>query len=223
MLKILSKFFDFCGGKNKRKFYQSIVFGIFMALFDALKIPAIVWMLDAVIGGRVTPMVIWQCLGICLVSVIGGSVVRYFNTIIQCEAGYDTTAGKRIEIAEHLRYLPMGYFNKNSMGYITSVTTNTMESLGDVATRVVMLTTQGVLTTLIIAVMLLFYDYRIGIVVLVGLLLFSWSTAGCRKGQKRYPRKRLPLTALWWNSFWNTSRASWKCALTICPAPRAGN
>ena len=79
MLKILSKFFDFCGGKNKRKFYQSIVFGIFMALFDALKIPAIVWMLDAVIGGRVTPMVIWQCLGICLVSVIGGSVVRYLT------------------------------------------------------------------------------------------------------------------------------------------------
>ncbi len=109
MLKILLKFFDFCGGKNKRKFYHSIVFGIFMALFEALKIPAIVLMLDAVIDGRVTPAVTWQCLGICLVSVIGGSVVRYFNTIIQCEAGYDTTAGKRIEIAEHLRYLPMEY------------------------------------------------------------------------------------------------------------------
>ena len=116
--------------------------------------------------------------------------MKYYNTIIQCEAGYGTAAGKRIEIAEHLRYLPMGYFNSNSMGYITSVTTNTMENLGDVATRVVMLTTQGVLTTLIIAAMLLFYDWRIGLVVLAGLLLFFLVNSRMqRKSEKVSPRK----------------------------------
>ena len=190
MLKILRRFFDFCGGENRRKFYLSIFFGVLMALFEALKIPAIVLMLDAVIRGNVTVAVIWQCLGICLVSIIGGFIVKYFNTIIQCEAGYGTAAEKRIEIAEHLRYLPMGYFNNNSMGYITSVTTNTMENLGDVATRVVMLTTQGVLTTLIIAVMLLFYDWRIGLVVLAGLLLFFLANSRMqRKSEKVSPRK----------------------------------
>lgn len=190
MLKILNKFFHFCGGKNQRKFYLSILLGVFMALFEALKIPAIVLMLDAVIKGRVTTVVIWQCFGICLVSVIGGFIVKYFNTMLQCEAGYDTTAGKRIEIAEHLRYLPMGYFNNNSMGYITSVTTNTMESLGDVATRVVMLTTQGVLTTLLIAVMLLFYDWRIGLTVLAGLLLFFLVNSRMQKKSETIsPRK----------------------------------
>lgn len=190
MLKILRRFFDFCGGENRRKFYLSIFFGVLMALFEALKIPAIVLMLDAVIRGNVTVAVIWQCLGICLVSIIGGFIVKYFNTIIQCEAGYGTAAGKRIEIAEHLRYLPMGYFNNNSIGYITSVTTNTMENLGDVATRVVMLTTQGVLTTLIIAVMLLFYDWRIGLVVLAGLLLFFLANSRMqRKSEKVSPRK----------------------------------
>ena len=155
MIKIFRKFFDFCGGDNKHKFYISMAFGILMALFEALKIPAIVLVLRAVIHNSVTSTIIWQALAICLTSVLGGAVVRYFSTILQCEAGYGTAAGKRIEIAEHLRYLPMGYFNQNSLGYITSVTTNTMESLGDVATRVVMLTTQGVLTTLLIAVMLL--------------------------------------------------------------------
>ena len=190
MIKILRRFFDFCGGENRRKFYLSIFFGVLMALFEALKIPAIVLMLDAVIRGNVTVAVIWQCLGICLVSIIGGFIVKYFNTIIQCEAGYGTAAGKRIEIAEHLRYLPMGYFNNNSIGYITSVTTNTMENLGDVATRVVMLTTQGVLTTLIIAVMLLFYDWRIGLVVLAGLLLFFLANSRMqRKSEKVSPRK----------------------------------
>lgn len=41
----------------------------------------------------------------------------------------------------------MGYFNRNSLGEITTVTTNVMEQLGDVAVRVVMLTTQGILNT----------------------------------------------------------------------------
>lgn len=49
MLKILNKFFNFCSTENKKKFYKSIVLGVIMAMFDALKIPAIVLMLDAVL------------------------------------------------------------------------------------------------------------------------------------------------------------------------------
>ena len=49
------------------------------------------------------------------------------TTMLQTEAGYNTCSGKRIEIAEHLRYLPMGFFNANSLGRITNITTNTME------------------------------------------------------------------------------------------------
>ena len=190
MLEILNKFFNFCGTENKKKFHKAIALGVVMAMFEALKIPAIVLMLSAVIEGAVTASVIWGCFGICIVSILGGSAVKYVSTMLQCEAGYGTAAVKRIEIAEHLRYLPMGYFNKNSLGYITSVTTNTMEHLGDVATRVVMMTTQGILTTLLIAVMLLFYDWRIGLVVFGGLCLFfavnSWMQ---KRSEAVSPRK----------------------------------
>ena len=190
MLEILNKFFNFCGTENKKKFHKAIALGVVMALFESLKIPAIVLMLTAVIGGEVTTTAIWGSFGICMVSIIGGSAVKYFSTMLQCEAGYGTAAIKRIEIAEHLRYLPMGYFNKNSLGYITSVTTNTMEHLGDVATRVVMMTTQGVLTTLLIAVMLLFYDWRIGLIVFAGLCLFFLINSQMQKRSEAVsPRK----------------------------------
>lgn len=172
MLKIFRKFFDFCGTVNKAKFYKSLVLGVFFAMMEAMKIPAIMLLIDGVIRQTVTAALIWKCFGILLASVIVGSIIKYHITMLQCEAGYYTTSGKRIEIAEHLRYLPMGYFNKNSLGQITSVTTNTMEQMADVATRVVMLTTQGMLTTLIITIMVLFYDWRIGLVAVAGILLF---------------------------------------------------
>ena len=94
--------------------------------------------------------------------------------MLQCKAGYRECAGKRIEIAEHLRYLPMGYFNENSLGEITTITTNIMEQLGDVATRVVMLTTQGILNTAIIVLLILVFDWRIGLICIVGIVVFAF-------------------------------------------------
>lgn len=190
MLKILQKFFDFCG-KDKGKFYRSLVDGVVLAFMEALKIPAIMLMMQGAIHGNITGKLILECFGILIFSIIVGSVAKYRSTILQCEAGYGTAAKKRIEIAEHLRYLPMGYFNQNSLGYITSVTTNTMENLADVATRVVMLTTQGVLTTCLIAVMVFIYDWRIGVVLLVGMVLFFVVNSGVQKKSQRLSPKKL--------------------------------
>lgn len=172
MLKIFGKFFDFCGKINKGKFYKSLALGVLFALMEAMKIPAIMLLIDGAIRQRVTSVLLFECFGIILVSVAIGSVIKYRITMLQCEAGYYTAAGKRIEIAEHMRYLPMGYFNQNSLGQITSVTTNTMEQLADVATRVVMMTTQGMLTTLVITAMVLCFDLRIGLVAVAGIVLF---------------------------------------------------
>lgn len=172
MLKIIGRFFDFCGSENRSKFYKSIALGIVQAMFEALKIPAIAVMLQALLENNVTNRSILMSLGIMLLSIVGSSVIKYFSTMLQTEAGYGTCADKRIEIAEHLRYLPMGYFNKNSLGSITSVTTNTMQQLESVATRVIMLVSQGLLMTILITVMLFFFDARIALVLLVGFLLF---------------------------------------------------
>ena len=92
----------------------------------------------------------------------------------QTTAGYRECADKRIEIAEHLRYLPMGYFNKNSLGEIISVATNTMENLGDIATKIVLITTQGLLNTAVFTVLVTVFDCRIGLIMLAGILIFTF-------------------------------------------------
>lgn len=172
VLKALNKFFEFSGTKNKRKFYLSILLGVALAFLEALRIPAAFIMIKAVLEKNVTGNHILASAGIMLFSIVVSVLVKNKSTMLQTEGGYETCANKRIEIAEHMRYLPMGYFNSNSLGYITSVTTNTMENLADVATRVVMMTTQGFLATLLIAIMMLFFDYRIGLIVLIGFVVY---------------------------------------------------
>ena len=172
MLEVLKKFFDFCGSENKKKFYMSIGLGVLMAFLEALRIPASYVVIKAMVEGNSTAMTAYISLGILLISIILTIIVKAKTTMLQTEAGYNTCANKRIEIAEHMRYLPMGYFNENSLGYITSVTTNTMEVLAEVATKVVMMTTQGLLTTLLITCMMFTFDYRLALIVVVGLLIF---------------------------------------------------
>lgn len=179
MFGTLIKFFKFCDEENRKKFTGSIIVGIFNSLFMALRIGAVAVMLRGVIGTAVEGQpfetkTIWLSFGIMCVSMIGGIITRKVTAMWQCEGGYRTCAKKRIEIAEHLRYLPMGYFNENSLGEITSVTTNTMEAVGDVATRAVMMVFQGLLDTSLIIVMLFFFDWRIALVGLAGFALFEF-------------------------------------------------
>ena len=172
MFEILAKFFRFSGRKNGNKFKLSMVIGLVEALASAMKIPAIMYILIGLLGGKPIGKYIGGSLAIMVIAIVIAVICKRSSTVLQTEGGYNASAFTRIKIAEHLRYLPMGYFNSNSIGEISSVTTNTMELLGDVAARVVMLTTQGILETLMIIIMLLVFDWRIGLISAAGVLIF---------------------------------------------------
>ena len=184
MIAILKKFFDFCEDKNRRMFYQAFAVGVLIAICEAAKFPAIYLILDGFLSDAISGGRILEGFLILLVSVLLESFFRGISTMLQCKAGYRECAGKRIEIAEHLRYLPMGYFNENSLGEITTITTNIMEQLGDVATRVVMLTTQGILNTAIIVLLILAFDWRIGLICIVGITVFAFINRAMRKANE---------------------------------------
>ena len=172
MLKMVRKFFGFCNEKNRKKFYKSVVLGVIEAIFTAMKIPAAFFAIKAVLENHLEWSDIILVVGFMLVSTLGKMVINRFSSMLQTEGGYDTCASKRIEIGEHLRYLPMGYFNDTSLGHITSVTTNTMEQTGDIATRAIMMVLQGGLTTVVIALLMFAFDWRIGIISVAGIGIF---------------------------------------------------
>ncbi len=184
MFEILAKFFRFSGKENSRKFRLSVVIGLAEALASAMKVPAMMYILMGLMSGEAMGKYITGSLLMMGGAIIVGIVCKRYSTVLQTEAGYNAAASARIRIAEHLRYLPMGYFNANSIGEISSVTTNTMEALGDVATRVVMLTLQGILETSMIVVMILLADWRIGLLAALGVGVFFLINSRMQKAGK---------------------------------------
>lgn len=185
MFTTLKRFFDFCNGEDRKKLYLAIALGTVKAVFAALRISAIGVIVMGILDGNMTNKHIWAAVAILAASVLGQLLINLKTTMLQTEAGYHSCSNKRIEIAEHLRYLPMGYFNDNSLGHITSVTTNTMEALSDVATRVVMLTTQGILTTFVITVFVFCFDRRIGLLLTAGVAVYALVNAAMQRAARR--------------------------------------
>lgn len=197
MLAILKKFFNFCDQGDRRKLRLSMILGVVKAFFAALRIPAIGVIAMGIINDDMSAKHIWGAFAIMCVSVLGQILIGLKTTMLQCEAGYHCSCNKRMEIAEHLRYLPMGYFNQNSLGRITNITTNTMEGLADVATRVIMMTTQGILTTAVITIMIFCFDWRIGVILLIGVAVFGvFNTLMQMSAKRAAPRKAVADEAL---------------------------
>ena len=174
MFKTLKMYFDFCNEENRKKLLTAMILGVVKSIFATLRIPAIAIILKGILENDMGMANVWISVGIMGVSILGQVLIGLKTTMLQTEAGYNTCSSKRMEIAEHLRYLPMGYFNKNNLGQITNVTTNTMEMLADVATRIVMISTQGIITTFVIFLFLLIFDIRIAMILLVGIVIFSF-------------------------------------------------
>ena len=191
MFEILAKFFKFSGKENENKFKLSIVIGLAEALASAMKIPAIMYILSVLMSKEAMGKYIIGSISIMGIAVTVDIICKRFSTVLQTEGGYNASAFTRIKIAEHLRYLPMGYFNSNSIGEISSVTTNTMEMLGDIAARVVMLTTQGILETTMIVLMILIFDWRIGLISAAGVVIFFVINSIMQKAGKSDSEKKV--------------------------------
>ncbi len=190
MFRTLKKFFAFCGTENRKMFIVSIWLGVVSAICSAMRIPAAAIVISALLKNDVTMTTLWSSLGVIVVSLIVTIAINMKSTMLQTRAGYRACANKRIEIAEHLRYLPMGWFNDNSLGEVTSVTTNTMENMANVATRVVMVATRGFLTSGIIAVMMFFFDPRMGLITLAGLILFFAVNAAMQRAEQSLAQRK---------------------------------
>ena len=190
MFRTLKKFFAFCGKDNRKMFVTSILLGVISAICSAMRIPAAAIVIQALLQNNVNALTLWASLGIIVGSLIITIAINMKSTMLQTRAGYRACANKRIEIAEHLRYLPMGWFNSNSLGEVTSVTTNTMENMANVATRVVMVTTRGFLTSGIIAVMMFIFDWRMGLITLGGLIMFFAVNAAMQRAEQSLSQRK---------------------------------
>lgn len=169
MFGILKKIYIFAGSRQKL-LVKSMLTAFLGAVFSAMQFGALLLTLDMVLSGAITS--IWQVIVIMLISVAGRTFCFYYSANSETETGYFMVAEKRIHIGDRLRYIPMGYFNHNSLGNITAVVTTTLGDVENTAARCLVIVIGGFLNTLALCLALTVTDWRMGLLAIAGILCY---------------------------------------------------
>ena len=169
MFSVLKKISDFAGTR-RGLLKKSMAVAFLGAVFAALQFAALMLTLDILVGGA--DLRIWPVIGVMVVSVVGRAACSYWSTNAETETGYFMVAEKRIHIGDRLRYIPMGYFNDNSLGNITAVVTTTLSDVENNAARCLVSVIGGFLNTLGLCLGLTVADCRLGLLAIAGILAY---------------------------------------------------
>ena len=159
-------------GDKKGLLKKSLVFSFVCGIFAALQFVAVYIVLKALIENDTSNKVIFSSIVIMLVSIIGRIITTYFSTMEQTDTGYSMVAEKRIHVGDRLRYIPMGYFNKNSLGNIIAVVTTTLGDIENSASRVLVSVIGGFFNSVALIVAMLCFNFKIGLIAAVGVILY---------------------------------------------------
>ncbi len=190
MFHIIKQFLQLLGDKNKKNFKISIFWNFIKSFGLGLQLFAILIVMKAISNKNLNSNVAIKAFIIMLISVIITYVAVYIGRIYDVKSSFYMCGDKRREIGDKLKYLPMGYFSKNSVGRITATATNTLDLMQNVGSMVVMNCVSGIVSATVLLTFITIFDYRMGLVVLITLLLFILlSSLTRKKGNKVAPIK----------------------------------
>lgn len=168
-----------------------MAFELLRSIFEALQFVALLIVLRALVGQNMTGATAWMALGIMAVSVAGAAFCWYLAHNSEGHANYRMCGEKRIHIGERMKYMPMGYFNAQSLGSLTAAATSTMSDLESMSFAVIARTVVGMIRTTIFSLATMCFDWRIGLVFFVGILLFLWVNSRLLKKSRELSPGRL--------------------------------
>lgn len=189
MINVFKKIWRF-SGTEQENIRKSVILGLINAVFHAVQFSAIFVVLRALVSETKKSSVAWVALGLMLLCVIGQIATRYYSQLQRTHAGYFMVANKRVQIGNKLKSVPMGFFNENNLGNITGVATSILSDVENTAPVVLVTTLGGFLNALVFTAVIFAFDWRIGLIVALGMLLFLWITSLMERRSKLDAPKR---------------------------------
>lgn len=190
MWTIFKKYLAFAGSMSKT-LKRGLFWTVINSMLEALSVVALALVLQSLVLGNTSWHTVWTSLAIMLVSIVGSIFAGHFASINKVRAGYLMCGEKRTQIGDKMRYMPMGYFNENSMGHIVGTMTNTLEDLQVMGSHAIVMIVPSIIYSMIVCGMLVLFDWRIGLIVVGGILLFFIAVSLLQRASAKASPKRI--------------------------------
>lgn len=171
MISTFKKIWQFAGNE-KGNINKSVAVSFLNAVFHMLEVSAIYFVIAALTDGEQGTKTAWISLAFMAASIIGNAVTNRFSKLQQTHAGYFMAADRRVLIGNKLKSVPMGFFNENSLGEVTGVCTTVLGNIEMMVPMVLVNIMGGLIGTAVFTLMILVFDWRIGLITVAGIVLY---------------------------------------------------
>ena len=171
MIETFKKIWQFAG-EEKKNINQSVWISFLSAILQMFQVGAIYLVIRALTEGAQGGRTAWLALLFELISIFGGAVTASFSKMHQTHAGYFMAADRRIAIADRMKSVPMGFFSANSLGQVSGVCTTVVSSIESMVPLVLVNILSGLITTAVFTLLLLLWNWRIGLIALAGIAVY---------------------------------------------------
>ncbi len=189
MLTALRKIYDFAGNWQG-VLKKSVAFSLLHSIFDMFQIAALFLILIGLTEGMTLQIIVFTLL-LLIIGILGKIYCSYISDFSQTKVGYYMCAEKRIHVGDRMKYMPMGYFNDHNLGKLTSAVTTTIGDVENNAPSVLITVVHGFVHVVVITIVMFFFDWRIGSLCCLGILLFLVCNSMMqKKSQKISPERQ---------------------------------
>ena len=189
MIEAIRKIIDF-SGREKKKIYRAVIFSFFRSLFSMFRMAAIYYVLLAFDAGEQTMKPAWTALAFLAISIIGQFILKQAADLQAVHAGYYMSAYKRLDIAERLKKVPMGYFNDSNLDEATGIATTVLDVVENQGANVLVQILSGLMNAVVFLICIIFFDWRLGLIDLVGMAIYMLITSSMEKKSRALSPKR---------------------------------
>lgn len=189
MIEIFRKIWKFAGVEQKN-IRKSILVSFLNSVFHMLQIGGIFLTVQALVNQTVRTSTIVTIVVLMVSSILGKIITNYFSQLQQTHSGYYMAANKRIVIGNKMKLIPMGYFNESSLGNMTGICTTVLGDVELTAPMVMVLTLGGFITTVVFTVYMILFDWRMGGIAAIIILLYCLLTSAMEKKSRVTAPKR---------------------------------
>ncbi len=189
MIEALKKIWDF-SADEKSNLNKSLWVSIFHACFYVLQIGAVYFVLQGIANGEKHIKTALIALFILLVSILGRALTNYYSQLRQTHAGYFMVANARIRITNRLKKIPMGLLNDSKMANILGILTTGLSETENSVPSILITMLTGFLSATVFTIMVLLFDIRVGLVVVIGTLAYLLLSAKMQRVSARLAPRR---------------------------------
>ena len=170
MLNMIKRIIEF-SSKYKSRIYTAFIFSFLKSMLSQMPIMLAFVVISKYLDKSLDGRSILVCGLLMLLIVVLQIICQYTSDKKQSSAGFEVTADKRLELGNHLRKLPMGYFTEGNIGKISSILSTDLVFIEESSMTALADLMSDIFSEIILALFMLFFNPVLGLATIIILAL----------------------------------------------------